>query len=101
MKTLILILLTIGYALPNTQPTSNYTTAADYYATYVDQTPVSSVPTTYTLTSENNNDDGWDFEEDETLPEKPDGPMPIGNGLWILLALAAAYGIIRRSRVTR
>lgn len=43
-----------------------------------------------------NEDDGWDFDDDDPLPDKPDGPMPIGNELWILLALAAAYGVIKR-----
>lgn len=87
MKTLILILLQISLTLPNSTPEQLYTTSEDYYQTtgYRASGP-NRTPQDY--------DDGWDFE-DEELSDKPEGPMPIGNGLWILLTLAAAYGIIR------
>ncbi len=88
MKTLLLILLQISLTLPNSTPEQLYTTSEDYYQT-----------TGYRASGPNRtpqgNDDGWDFDEDETLPDKPEGPMPIGNGVWVLLLLAAAYGVIR------
>ncbi len=37
-------------------------------------------------------DDGW---EDEDEPDKPGEPFPLGDAVWLLLALAAAYALLR------
>ena len=91
MKTLLLILLQISLTLPNSTPEQLYTTSDQYYQN-----------TGYRAGGPNRapqgDDGGWDFEDDEPLPDKPDGPMPIGDGLWMLLILAAAYGIIRMKK---
>lgn len=92
MKTLLLILLQISLTLPNSNPEQLYTTSDQYYqntgyrAGGPNRSPMGDEPS-----------DPWsDAYEDENLSEYPDGPdLPIGNGLWILLVLAAAYGIIR------
>lgn len=89
MKTLLLILLQISLTLPNSTPEQLYTTSEDYYQT-----------TGYRASGPNRSpqeDDPWgDVYDDDELPVYPEGPdMPIGNGVWVLLALAAAYGFIR------
>ncbi len=89
MKTLLLILLQIGLTLPNSSPEQLYTTSDQYYET-----------TGYRAGGPNRSpqeDDPWgDVYDDDELPGYPEGPdMPIGNGVWVLLALAAAYGIIK------
>lgn len=89
MKMLLLILLQISMTLPNSTPEQLYTTSEQYYQTtgYRNEGPYRSPAST--------NEDGLDFDDDN-LPDYPDGPMPIGDGLWILLALAAAYGVAKR-----
>ncbi|MCQ2324977.1 MAG: endonuclease, partial [Paludibacteraceae bacterium] len=74
-------------------PEQLYTTSEQYYQStgYRSEGPYKS-PTS------NGTDDGWDFDEDDEIPDYPDGPMPIGDGLWVLLVLAAAYGIIRMNK---
>lgn len=86
MKTLLLILLQISLTLPNSNPEQLYTTSEDYYQTTGYR---ASGPHKTTM------NDGWDFDDDDPLPDKPEGPMPIGNGVWVLLLLAAAYGVVR------
>lgn len=89
MKTLFFILLQISLTFPSEGPTQLYTTADDYYQS-----------TGYRASGPNRSPqedtgDGWDWDDDDPLPDKPDGPMPIGNGVWVLCALTAAYGIIK------
>ena len=41
-------------------------------------------------------DEGFDENDsDENEPELPGNPFPVGEGTWVLLLLAAAYGVLR------
>ena len=41
-------------------------------------------------------DEGFDeHDSDENEPELPGNPFPVGEGTWVLLLLAAAYGALR------
>lgn len=42
--------------------------------------------------------DGGDVEEDDPDPEDPEEPYPLGDGVWVLLILAAGYAWYRKWR---
>lgn len=42
-------------------------------------------------------DDDWDFEDDD-LPEYPEGPLPIGEGIASSIVMAGAYVLLQRRK---
>ena len=45
--------------------------------------------------------DGWDDEDGDDPDKKENEPFPVGDALWPLLALAAAYAVLRVYRRKR
>lgn len=88
-------------SLHSKQPTTDteqpnlfdYQLADEYYNTTVTASPFGSA-SVLKLTNEGDSD----FEE-ESDPEERKGPAPLGDGLWILLALALSYALLSRRRI--
>ncbi len=86
------VMVSSGSALPQAAATGTYvtgTTVGTYSPTRVHPGHIRK---------EDKNGDGWEDEDD---PDNPGEPNPIGDVFWPLLALAAAYAVLRVYRRKR
>lgn len=75
----------------------SYQSADDYYTASVRP----NIGRKFGITDDSDSDDG-DSENDPgqwVQPEHENEPLPVGDGVWVLLFLAAGYAIIRRRKV--